>query len=396
MFSKRLAFFLSGAIFLTCLNLYAKDAYISEIDKRIEGYKLTIESKSAMLTQLRKHILSYAHLERKAALYSLPLNLYYRLGDDSITELDDIKFFDALIGEFAKERDSHTRAYYPDYMSCRKASIPIEFRFFRDSEKDNSWGKVIVYEIKDPILFREINIGDELIQYGNSEIKPLFENMRGYIAQSNRGFYETLAGFFLSKVDGRFLQMPSSENIYLAFRDWKSGEIKEIEVPWQFDYSGCSNVALFKGISFPEKKKDEPPKFEPKSRKFEFSRIENLGKAADKLFWAGIVREKGSRENPGLGFIRFFDFNNHLDEKGVETINESMDKSLICLANLMNIFSDKKVKGLIINLRWNGGGWIETALHIARVFSRDKVRSVEMQWANGEMAMQSLLEEAYS
>jgi hypothetical protein len=393
---NKLAFW--AVLLITSLTLKGvkaddKTSVVAEIDKKIAAYKLTEASKAELLKTLRQHILSYAHLESKAALNGLADNLYFRLGDDSISQLDDIDFFNTLIKEFAKEKDSHTRAYYPDYLSCRQASIPIEFRFYRDSDKDDAWGKVIVYEIKNDQAFKGISVGDELLQYGDAEIKPLFEQARSGVADSVRGFWETYAGYHLSKIDGRYSMMPGADKLYLAFKDYRSGATKEIEVPWEFDYTKCSDVALYKGLQLSKDREPKVPSFVLKSRKYEFEKIENPDNAGLRNYSAGLVRERGSKDNPTFGIIKFFDFQTYEDKKANETVNEYMDKTLISLVKLMNIFGDKKIKGLIIDTRFNNGGWIEFAHHIARVFSISDLNSVLMQFANGDMALAALDDE---
>ncbi len=364
--------------------------YLDRVDKRISQYKLSEESKLEAIKELKKHILSFAHLERKPALYGMPTNLYYEI-DEAWSKLDDMSFFNRLRAVFAKQMDSHTRAYYPDYMSCREASFPIEFRFFRDSKKENSWGKVLVYKIHDKETFKNVNIGDELVRIENIEInKKNFDAMRKIIAQSKRGFYETIANSFLSHVYGKYLPMPARDKVYLVLYNYSTRQYYELEADWEYDYSKCKKADLYKGIEFPEKK-EKRPEFTFMSNAYEFEKLPNPLNITEELFVAGIVQKKGSKNK--YAYLKINNFKTYEDPDKDETINEFIDKALLSLAKLMNKFADEKVKGLILDLRHNPGGWVELAHHMVRVFSKDKVRSAQMQFSNGEMSLKHLVEE---
>lgn len=378
---------------LSLSSANAKSDLVRTIDERVKGYKLSEGSKERAIEELKAHTLSFAHLERKAALYGLAQNLYYSI-DDSWAKLPDMKFFNALMQVFAKQMDSHTRFYYPDYMSCRRASIPIEFRFYRDTADEDSWGKVVVYDIKDKKKFKSVYVGDELAQIEDLKINQKnFDNLRKFNAQSKRGFYESVAHYFLSHIDGRYSPMPGRDKVYLLFRDHKSKEMYDMEVPWEYDYSKCKKADLYKDLKFPDKKDEHKNKFVFRSERYSFEKIKNPDGLTDELYEAGIVSRNGIKGAAKYGYLKVKTFKTFEDEGKEETINEFIDRTLISMAKLMHVFADNRVKGLIIDMRYNPGGWIELAHHMARVFSKKPVKSVLMQFANGELSLQHLRDE---
>lgn len=70
------------------------------------------------------------------------------------------------------------------------------------------------------------------------------------------------------------------------------------------------------------------------------------------------VRSEAVKNHPEIGYVRLNQFSSQSDKEMVDSLN--------------NLISDKKIRGLILDLRNNGGGDFEAAVSIAAVFLEDK------------------------
>lgn len=308
-----------------------------------------------------------------SATLSAPVIAYLRSQVSSITDAD---FQAALLKLFAEQRDLHTQYTMPTPFSCYRTFLPFTLGLYKDTEGHDQIGVASVMNQIEVLNLapeaQKISVGDTLLTYDgdlalNAAKRFELQGMGANPAAALRRAVQNM--YFWSQRN----TLPLAKNkISLSFKN-RIGEVYSLEIPYlnrlnQQCYSGANRKRTISPKNFMLGQDDQLIEIQKLFRQASRKRAKALLPTDEPILSYKIF----DNEYGKYGLLKLESF--VPEAKGTEgTLN--IIKSL--LSQEM-----KSTDGLIIDLRDNGGGWIDMAESMIQMFSPERTQPLGFRLLN--------------
>lgn len=352
----------------------------------------------------------YVHLPLKRAMYAidpaqrLKLLKYRSLKEDKDGDLimSDRKFHNEMISIFTGLRDLHTLYILPRYYSGSVAFLPflIEEFYKKDGDRNPIERKYMVSKVFAADLVEEVSFkpGVTVTHWNGTPIEKAVL-LNGERNAGGNGSARRARGVERMTIRPLRTSLPPEEEwVDITYLDEESSQPHNVRFPW---YAAVYPKRGLKGAVESEKNKiksalgvDVETEIVTRTKKELFftppdpdlfqsgaeQAAQTPGKVRDDLglFDFEIKTETASGENKNFGYLRIYSFDvvdpDYFVEQFVDVIKPQLDVN--------------EAKGLIIDVRGNGGGLIPAGERLLRVLTTRDVECERFQFINTPLTLE--------
>ena len=335
----------------------------------------------------------YVHLPLKTSMYAVnPLDrlrvLQNNLRNPENHTLDDDNVFHReLLEVFGSLRDLHTNYILPLPYKYRFAYLPfiVEECFeFQEDEKPKFLVTKTLNNVKQ--VFPDFEEGVELISWNNTPIERVVELNARQQSGSNDAARRARGIDTLTLRPLSINAPPDSTKVQLAFRKRGEMELKEVKFDWvvssfppRFDEDNTQNTAamIASGLDYQTNAVNHVKELFYGEVKTTSTQTSGWKRGDN---FPGLMKAK-SRSNNGnqfYGYIRIFSFAASNAELFIDDFKQLFSE----------ITQEKEIKGLILDIRGNGGGLISASEKLLELLVGKNFEPQGTQFLNSDITLQ--------